>query len=406
MLPLNLNDLAPSHIQSLIDSEVPESLTLEYKQQLPTKQADESREFVYDIAAMANSAGGHIVYGIVDRRGEDSKSTGVADKLSGVKIPNPQAEIDRLANLIRDSIAPRLTGVVMQPVSCDEGDALVVRVPRSWNKPHMVTAGGVNKFLARAATGKYPMSVDEIGRAFSEQSELGERIQEWRSHRADLLARGKGPAQLAGAVTMLFHVIPADALSGGILRQSWRVTDDEKNYMYVPHGPYHPRYNADGFICLAQTGLDQEGAYGYTQMFRSGIVEYADSNFFWPPMGGAGPMVLAQELEKQMVHCYKDAVTRYRKQGRSEPLYVGFSLIGIEEKQFFFNVMSLAFPAKSTIRLNVFTSPEVLVDPSEPEEQPFEKTLLPLVDTLWQVGGYQGTPCKRQGQWKPFDEYR
>jgi hypothetical protein len=117
-------------------------------------------------------------------------------------------------------------------------------------------------------------------------------------------------------------------------------------------------------------------------------------------------MVLAQELEREMVHCYKDAVIRHKKQGRSEPLYVGFSLIGIEEKQFFFNVSSLAVPAKSTIRQNVFTSPEVLVDPNEPEEQPFEKTLLPLVDTLWQVGGYQGTPCKRQGTWKPFDEYR
>ena len=230
MLPLNLNDLAPSHIQSLIDSEVPESLTLEYKQQLPTKQTDETREFVYDIAAMANSAGGHIVYGIVDRRGEDSKSTGIADKLFGMRIPNLQAEIDRLANLIRDSIAPRLTGVVMRAVSCDAGEALVIRVPRSWSKPHMVTAGGVNKFFARAATGKYPMSVDEIGRAFSEQSELGERIQEWRSHRADLVAQGKGPAHLAGAVTMLLHVIPADAFSGGILRQSWRVTEDKRTY--------------------------------------------------------------------------------------------------------------------------------------------------------------------------------
>jgi hypothetical protein len=106
-----------------------------------------------------------------------------------------------------------------------------------------------------------------------------------------------------------------------------------------------------------------------------------------------------------MVHCYKDAITRYQKQGRSETLYVGFSLIGIGAKQFFFNTMSLAF-AKAAIRQNVFISPEVLVDPAEPEEEPFERTLLPLVDTMWQVGGYQGTPCKRQGSWKPFDDFR
>ena len=85
------------------------------------------------------------------------------------------------------------------------------------------------------------MSVDEIRRAFSEQSELGQRIREWRSHRADLVACGKGPANMAGEVTMLFHVIPADAFSGGVLRETWRVSEDEKNYMHVPHGPYHPR---------------------------------------------------------------------------------------------------------------------------------------------------------------------
>lgn len=110
-------------------------------------------------------------------------------------------------------------------------------------------------------------------------------------------------------------------------------------------------------------------------------------------------------MEKQMVLSYQDAVTRYRKQGRGDPLYAGFSLVGIEGKQFFFDVIRLAFPAKSTIRQNVFTSPEVLVDPAELEQPPFEKTLLPLVDTLWQVGGYQGTPCKGQGAWKPFEQY-
>ena len=37
MLPVNLNDLTTAHIESLIESEVPESLTLDYKQQLPSK---------------------------------------------------------------------------------------------------------------------------------------------------------------------------------------------------------------------------------------------------------------------------------------------------------------------------------------------------------------------------------
>jgi predicted HTH transcriptional regulator len=139
MLPINLSDLDPSHIQGLVDSEVAESQSLEYKQKLPSGQSDEKREFLYDVAAMANANGGDLVFGIVDRRGEDKQATGIAESVSGIKLSNPQSEIDRLANLIRDGIEPRISGIVMRVVSCHDGDVLVVRVPASWNKPHMVT---------------------------------------------------------------------------------------------------------------------------------------------------------------------------------------------------------------------------------------------------------------------------
>ncbi len=406
MFPPNLNDLTAAHIQSLIDSEIAESLTLEYKQQLPSNQSEEKREFVYDIAAMANAVGGDVIYGIVDRRGQDGQSTGIAASLTRLNmLPNTQTEIDRLSGLIRDTIAPRLTGVAMQPVSCPDGDVLVIRIPRSWNKPHMVTIGGVNKFFGRTATGKYPMSVDEIGRAFSERSELREAIERWRSHRAELVTRGVGPVQLAGAVTMLFHAIPASAFTRDVLRQTWTVSDQEKNYMYVPHGATNFRYNADGFLCLASVGAPSE-AYGYTQLFRSGIVEYADSNCYSPPfVSGCDSMILGQELEKQMVKCYGDVVNRYRRQGRSEVLYVGFSLIGIANKSFYSTVSNLAFRQQSLIRQDIFTSPEVFVDINDPEESPYERNLLPLVDTMWQVAGLQGTPFKPKGEWTPFGRY-
>jgi hypothetical protein len=88
MLPPNLNDLTPEHIQGLIDSEVAEGLTLEFKQQLPTNQSEEKKEFLYDIAAMANSAGGNLIYGMVERRDVDQKATGIAAlALRFIKMP-------------------------------------------------------------------------------------------------------------------------------------------------------------------------------------------------------------------------------------------------------------------------------------------------------------------------------
>lgn len=402
MLPLNLTDVTPEHIADLISSEVAEGLTLEYKQELPNDSTDQKREFVYDIAAMANAGGGDIVYGITDRRSEDNKTTGIAGKLAGLKLPNAQTEITRLTNLIRDSIAPRLVGVTMQHVVCPDGAVLVIRIPKSWNRPHMVTFGGVNKFFGRTTTGKYPMSVGEIGRVFSEQSELTDRIAQWRSHRAGITSRNAGPIPVHGPVTMLFHVIPASAFSKDVLRQSWTIPDEEKHNIHVSHGYGTPRYNADGFLTITNGGVGS-AAYGYTQLFRSGIAEYAESYCYYP-RDGMDAMIAGPYLEQEMIDCYQDAIIRFRKQGRTEPLYVGFSLIGIRQKSFYFSVMQAAL--LPPIEQDIFTSPEVFVDINEPEERPYRKTLLPLVDTMWQVAGREGTPFKSNGVWEPFKEWR
>lgn len=402
MLPLNLSDAKPEHIADLINSEVPESLTLEYKQQLPIDSGDSKREFLYDIAAMANAAGGDMIFGITDRRSEDNQSTGVAERLAGMKLPNVQAEITRLSNLIRDSIAPRLSAIAMQEIACPDGDVLVVRIPKSWNKPHMVTIGSVNKFYGRNAAGKYLMSVDEIGRVFFEQGELTDTISRWRLHRAEMILRNEGPSPVTGPVTMLFHVIPASAFSKDLLRQAWTVPDEEKHNIYVSHGYGTPRYNADGFITHTNGGCGAP-AFGYTQLFRSGIAEYAESYCCYSTHGRQ-PVIGGLALEKEMIYCYQDAITRVHKQGRTEPLYVGFSLIGIKKQMFYFSFMQAA--PLPPIEQDIFISPEVFVDINEPEEPPYRKTLLPLINTMWQVAGREGTPFTENGVWEPFGNYR
>lgn len=290
----------------------------------------------------------------------------------------------------------------MKSVSCPDGDVLIVRVPRSWNKPHMVTMGGVNRFCGRVSTGNYPMSVDEIGRAFSEQSELRERIYKWREQRAALIKFRSAPAHLGGEVVMLFHTIPADAFSANTLQSSWRVSADDRE-PYVPRGASVRRYNADGFICTSSYLTHPGGVLGYTQLFRSGISEYADSYSYRGQQGMAGDVIWGQELEKEMVYCYQDAIHRLRRNGRFGSLYVGFSLIGVAGKTLYSTPMgTIDMPP---IHTNLFSSPEVLVDMSEPEAAPFSRTLLPLVDTLWQVGGREATPFKVNDVWDPFGQY-
>lgn len=405
MIPAILTDLTADHIQELIDAEVTENLTLEYKRDLPSGQTDQKREFLYDVAAMANAAGGHIVYGILDKRGDDNQSTGIAEGLAGLSSSNAQSEISRLSNLIRDCIAPRVTGFAMQTVSHPKGDVLVVRIPRSWSRPHMVTFHEANKFFGRVATGKYPMSVDEIGRAFSERGELSETISRWRGRRVELALKKKGAMALVGHVNMLFHVIPETAFARRDLRDTWRIAEQEVNFIYVPHIISGCRYNADGFIGFSTVG-NEDKAYGYTQIFRSGIVEYADSQCFGPlPHDMSKFAIYGLELERQMIQCYKDAISRIRKEGRTEGVYISFSLTGIEGKSFYIGLRN-AFMGQSSSLQDAFISPEVFVDPNEPDEYPYPKTLLPLINTMWQLAGIAETPFKANGEWKPWHEWR
>jgi hypothetical protein len=382
MLPANLNALTPAHIEGLIESEVPESLSLDYKQQLPSDQKEEKREFLYDVAALANSAGGDLIYGIVERRADDDKATGVPDRLLGIQFANLQEEEIRLSNYIRDCIAPKLIGSVVRSVRCSGGDALVVRVPASRGKPHMVTMGGVDRFYKRTGTVSHKMSLDEIRRAFSEQGELREAIAGWRAHRVDLIEQRRGPVLLSDNVVMLFHVIPADAFTPGAFTEVWRVPEREKKDVYVPNGNYYQRYNADGFLChsnCATVGPPQktDSYLGYTQLFRSGIVEYTFSNFYRPPIGLQIPLIDGQGVEQIMVHCYADAIGRFQREGRTGVVYVGFSMIGIEDEQIYSTLMTWT-GRDFGIRQGTVTSPEVMVDLSEHEERPYPRAMRPL----------------------------
>jgi len=95
-----------------------------------------------------------------------------------------------------------------------------------------------------------------------------------------------------------------------------------------------------------------------------------------------------------------------KREGRIGAAYVGFSLIGIQGKRMFINDL---FGTGTTHEIvsDTFSSPEIYVDLSEPEEdEPFARTLRPLVDTLWQVAGLEETPFRLDGTWKPFADYR
>lgn len=156
-----IGSIDEADLRALIADKVRESKTIDYKQSIPTNADSEKKEFLADVSSLANASGGHLIFGIVE-------SSGLPTDLCGLEIQDPDAEIRRLENIIRDGIEPRIPGIQTFPVSISGGKvAIIIWIPRSWALPHMVTYQGQSRFYSRNSAGKYPLDVSELRALFS-----------------------------------------------------------------------------------------------------------------------------------------------------------------------------------------------------------------------------------------------
>jgi len=117
-------------LQNLIESEVEESLTLEYKSAEALAKSDYHKtEITKDVSAMANSAGGTLIYGI--REGGDPEHRHLPEKITPVdRTEFPREWLEQVINSIR----PRIEGIVIHSVTLDSDEkevAYVVEIPQS-----------------------------------------------------------------------------------------------------------------------------------------------------------------------------------------------------------------------------------------------------------------------------------
>ena len=73
-----LDQIAEADVQALVENEVQETQTLEFKRDVYPTNDDGKREMLRDISAMANSYGGDILLGV------DESEDGVASQVVGV----------------------------------------------------------------------------------------------------------------------------------------------------------------------------------------------------------------------------------------------------------------------------------------------------------------------------------
>ena len=200
-----LESIEESDLQELIENGVLEGKFLEYKKSLPGETDSEKKEFLADVSSFANAAGGQLILGI-------RESDNVPTEVCGTEVSTPDKEIQRLENMVRDGIDPRLPGVSMRHLNLQNSrTAFIMRIPRSFASPHMVTLRGHSKFYSRNSIGKYPLDVDELRAAFVLSEATADRIRNFRIERLGRIIAGETPVPMDDVAKIVLHVIPLGA---------------------------------------------------------------------------------------------------------------------------------------------------------------------------------------------------
>lgn len=119
-----------SKIKNFITSEIEESLTLEYKSaEALGKSSLQKKEITKDVSAMANSAGGLLIYGIREFAETDKRH--LPEKFVPVdRTEFPREWVEQIINSIR----PRIEGIFIHSVQLPSGEndvVYIIEIPQS-----------------------------------------------------------------------------------------------------------------------------------------------------------------------------------------------------------------------------------------------------------------------------------
>lgn len=403
MIAKAFEQIGKGEIDDLVVNEVKEGLTLEYKEKPPGATDGDKKEFLADISSFANAAGGDLLFGVREKRDGNGKTTGIPESVPGLAGTNIDAEIRRLENVIRDGIKPRIAGVRLRAVEgFASGPVLLVRIPKSYASPHMVTFQDHSRFYSRNSSGKYPLDVGEIRAAFALSESLPERIRTFRNERIARIVADETPVPLPpNHIRFVLHVLPVTGFSPATLIDIAHVTRNPNALRPLAwDSGGDNRFNLDGYLAFVSFNNSSECVL-YTQLFRNGAIEAVEGGQC-PISDKPGTSLRFGCYEKYLIEGLGGYLRLLQDLELRPPAIVLLALLGVKGCTFITETgRSQAHHPLNRHRFidrDVLLLPDVLVDDYG---QPVETVLKPIFDAAWQSAGWPGSPnYNKEGHWE------
>lgn len=132
IVPKNLED-----IRRMIADGVEENISLDYKAAEALQNTDgKKKEIAKDVSAMANAAGGIIIYGV--KEFDEKEKSHLPERIT--PITRTAFTKEQLEQIINSNISPKIEGIVIHPITLENPDEVVyvVEIPQS-NTAHQNT---------------------------------------------------------------------------------------------------------------------------------------------------------------------------------------------------------------------------------------------------------------------------
>lgn len=388
-LEKSFDEINEADIKQLLENQVSERKNIEYKLTLPDNKHDSRKEFLADVSSFANTIGGHLLYGI-------KEENGLPIEVIGIPNNDLDGEILKLENLLRDNIQPRIQGTSIGAINTEAGKSiLIVRVPQSWSKPHVVSFQGHWRFYARNSVGKYPLDVMELKSAFLSTNALGERIRNFHFDRLSKIGSDDTPVPLEGKARIIFHLIPYSAFETNLPISSLPVNKDIWSLPLIYSSIAGHRYNLDGLLVYNERGNNLSGAY--TQIFRNGIIESVSARLF-SSGGDIGDFIPSAVLEEELNQALKTCIALYQKLSIFPPAVLLVSLTGVKGYKLAVNQRLDPWRQQGhKIDRDSLFLPEILIEDPTIDSATI---LRPVFDAVWNSAGWMKSfGYDESGEW-------
>lgn len=387
-MPLDkpLEKLTEGDLLGLKDTAEAESRTLDYKLSVHTDPWDCRA----DISALANTAGGHLIFGVQEQ-------AGVPVDLPGLTDPNPDAVKLRLEQILGSNVEPRLPHVGMKHVPLANGNwCLVVRVPHSWAQPHAVVRDQSRKFWARHSSGNFVMDVGQLRTAFTLSANVEERIRDFRIQRLNLLQAAE-----ERTARVVFHLIPLTAFTSEVRFDLAPLQNSGGHYDQLIRWGHTSRYTLDGLLYRHSPGADQVPQGNYALFFRNGSVEAVETEYV--RQGAEKPERFAGfNHDRRLVDHLGRLLAAQKTLGVEPPIFVLLTLVGVKGWKVWVDTFWNEVRDPHPIDRDILPLSAAIL---ESFSTPPELVLRDILHEFWQASGWpQCFSYDPDGNWKPREK--